>query len=51
MNMEQKYEAKETPDGWFGFQCYLPSRSAIVLKKEPKKVVKKKVVVKKILKK
>ena len=51
VNMEQKYEAKETPDGWFGFQCYLPSRSAIVLKKEPKKVVKKKVVIKKIFKK
>lgn len=51
VNMEQKYEAKETPDGWFGFQCYLPSRSAIVLKKEPKKVVKKKVVIKKIIKK
>lgn len=51
VNMEQKYEAKETPDGWFGFQCYLPSRSTIVLKKEPKKVVKKKVVIKKIIKK
>jgi 1,4-alpha-glucan branching enzyme len=51
VNMEQKYEAKETPDGWFGFQCYLPSRSAIVLKKEPKKAVKKKVVIKKIFKK
>lgn len=45
VNVEQKYEARETPDGWFGFQCYLPSRSAIVLKKEPKRVVKKKVTI------
>ncbi len=27
------YTAKTTPDNWIGFQCYLPSRSAIVLKK------------------
>ena len=27
------YEATETPDGWFGFKCYLPNRSAIVMKK------------------
>lgn len=27
------YESKETPDGWYGFKCYLPSRSAIVMKK------------------
>lgn len=45
VNTEQKYEAKETPDGWFGFQCYLPSRSAIVLKKEKKRIVKKKVTI------
>ena len=28
------YEAKETPDKWIGFQCYLPNRCAIVLKKQ-----------------
>ncbi len=27
------YESKETPDGLYGFKCYLPSRSAIVMKK------------------
>ncbi len=29
----QRYKAKTTPHGWVGFQCYLPSRTAIVLKK------------------
>ena len=29
-----KYEAFTTPIGWHGFKCYLPSRSAIVMKKE-----------------
>ncbi|MBE6538025.1 MAG: 1,4-alpha-glucan-branching enzyme [Ruminococcaceae bacterium] len=28
-----KYNAESTPDGWFGFKCYLPQRSAFVLKK------------------
>lgn len=35
------YNAKTTPHGWVGFQCYLPSRTAIVLKKvetEEKKI-------------
>ncbi len=27
------YTAEKTPDDWIGFPCYLPSRSAIVLKK------------------
>jgi 1,4-alpha-glucan branching enzyme len=27
------YDAYTTPDNWHGFQCYLPSRSAIVLRK------------------
>jgi len=27
------YEAKRTPADWVGFQCYLPNRSAFVLKK------------------
>ena len=26
------YTAEKTPDDWFGFKCYLPSRSAIVFK-------------------
>ena len=34
VDKEYLYEAKETPEGWFGFQCYLPSRCAIVLKKK-----------------
>ena len=28
-----KYKTQTTPDGWIGFQCYLPNRTAIVLKK------------------
>lgn len=31
------YEAKTTPDNWHGFPCYLPNRSAIVLKKVTEK--------------
>ncbi len=27
------YSAEKTPADWFGFKCYLPSRTAIVLKK------------------
>ncbi len=27
------YTAKKTPAGWVGFQCYLPNRTAFVLKK------------------
>ena len=27
------YKAEKTPGNWYGFPCYLPSRSAIVLKK------------------
>ncbi len=33
VDKEYIYEAKKTPADWVGFQCYLPSRSAIVLKK------------------
>ncbi len=29
----KKYEAYETPNGWFGFNCYIPNRCAFVLKK------------------
>ena len=29
----RRYKAFETPDGWFGFPCYLPCRTAIVLKR------------------
>ena len=29
-----KYKAEKTPADWVGFQCYLPSRSAIVFKKK-----------------
>ncbi len=29
-----RYKTVTTPAGWIGFQCYLPSRSAIVLKKK-----------------
>ena len=29
-----QYETQTTPAGWIGFLCYLPSRSAIVLKKK-----------------
>lgn len=28
-----KYDTYKTADGWIGFNCYLPSRSAMVLKK------------------
>ena len=28
-----RYEATRTPHGWVGFNCYLPSRSAVVFKK------------------
>ena len=28
-----KYKTFDTPAGWIGFKCYLPSRSAIVLKR------------------
>ncbi len=28
-----KYKAQTTPAGWVGFQCYLPNRTAIVLKR------------------
>lgn len=31
-----EYETVTTPAGWIGFHCYLPSRSAIVLKKKRK---------------
>lgn len=31
------YEAKTTPDNWYGFPCYLPNRSAIVFKKVTEK--------------
>ena len=28
-----EYEALTTPDGWHGFKCYIPNRTAIVMKK------------------
>ena len=31
-----EYETVTTPAGWIGFKCYLPSRTAIVLKKKNK---------------
>ena len=34
VNKEAVYEAKMTAGGWIGFQCYLPTRCAIVFKKE-----------------
>lgn len=33
INTEYVYEAKTTPHNWNGFKCYLPARSAVVLKK------------------
>jgi 1,4-alpha-glucan branching enzyme len=33
VNKEAVYEAKMTPGGWIGFQCYLPTRCAIAFKK------------------
>lgn len=32
-----QYETFTTPAGWIGFKCYLPNRTAIVLKKEKTK--------------
>ena len=29
-----QYETTTTPDGWVGFKCYLPNRTAIVLRKK-----------------
>ena len=31
------YEATKQPDGRIGFQIYLPSRCAVVLKKKPQR--------------
>ena len=33
VDSDVKYKAKETPEGWCGFKCYIPNRCAIVLKK------------------
>ena len=33
VDSDVKYKAKETPEGWYGFKCYIPNRCAIVLKK------------------
>jgi len=33
VDTKHKYKAERTPHDWFGFNCYLPSRSAFVLKK------------------
>lgn len=33
VDKEYVYETVRTPDDWIGFQCYLPNRSAFVLKK------------------
>ena len=33
VDKKYEYQTWTTQDGWFGFQCYLPSRCAIVLKK------------------
>ncbi len=34
VDKEYIYNTKKTPEGWYGFQCYVPSRCAIVLKKK-----------------
>ncbi len=34
VDSQVRYKTVTTPAGWIGFQCYLPSRSAIVLKKK-----------------
>ena len=34
VDKEYIYKAKKTPEGWYGFRCYVPSRCAIVLKKK-----------------
>jgi hypothetical protein len=34
VDKEYVYKAKKTPEGWYGFQCYVPSRCAIVMKKK-----------------
>ena len=34
VDKEYIYKAKKTPAGWYGFQCYVPSRCAIVMKKK-----------------
>ncbi len=33
VDTKRKYKAERTPHDWFGFNCYIPSRSAFVLKK------------------
>ena len=33
VDKKYEYQTWTTQDGWFGFQCYLPSRCAIALKK------------------
>lgn len=33
VDTKHKYKAERTPHGWFGFNCYLPNRTAFVLKK------------------
>ncbi len=33
VDTSRHYDTVTTPDGWYGFKCYLPSRCAIVLKK------------------
>ncbi len=33
VDTKMEYKAYETPDGWFGFNCYIPNRCAFVLKK------------------
>ena len=34
VDTKQKYKAFTTEHGWVGFKCYIPSRSAIIFKKE-----------------
>ena len=33
VDTSRHYDTVTTPDGWYGFKCYLPSRCAIVLRK------------------
>ncbi len=33
VDIQTLYKATETPDAWIGFPCYLPSRTAIVMKR------------------
>ncbi len=36
VDTSKKYKTRKTPAGWLGFNCYLPCRTAIIMKKEIK---------------